>query len=106
MRRRKAEAEDELRKKRLAAELHQRRLAAKQVRAERGAAVAELKKQKTISDYENIRETKHAMKTFTVDLLGQGSSNAGGPRGKKHRPEVLDRMARIGAGLSPSQRNL
>ena len=54
---------------------------------------------------ENIRETKHAIKTFTPDALGQGRQNAGGAKGKGRRFEVLDRLARLKAGLSPGQKN-
>ena len=54
---------------------------------------------------ENIRATKHAIKTFTPEVLGQGSNNAGGAKGKARRFEVLDRLARLKAGLSPGQKN-
>ena len=104
--RRKAEAQELARKRRLADELNQHALAAKKAKAECAAAVAELKKHKAaIQEYENIRETRHAMKTFTIESLGQGHANAGGPAARKRRFEVLDRMGRIGAGLSPGQKN-
>ena len=45
------------------------------------------------------------MNTFTVEALGQGIANAGGAPARTRRFEVLDRMARIGVGLSPSQNN-
>jgi hypothetical protein len=45
------------------------------------------------------------MKTYTVDALGKGSKNAGGAKGRDKRCEVLDRLARIGSGLSPGQKN-
>jgi hypothetical protein len=106
LQRRQAEAQDRLRKRRLAAEQNQHELAAHKAIEERNAAVAEIKKhRKAILDYENLWETKHAMKTFTVDALGQGSSTAGGAQGRKRRFEVLDRMARLGASLSPGQKN-
>ena len=54
---------------------------------------------------ENARATKHAIKTFTPDALGQGSPNAGGAKAKSRRFEVLDRLARLKAGLSPGQKN-
>ena len=54
---------------------------------------------------ENLRATKHAIKTFTPDALGQGSHNAGGAKAKSRRFEVLDRLARLKAGLSPGQKN-
>ena len=73
---------------------------------ERDAAVAELQKhRKAIQDLEKVRETRHAIKTFTVEALGEGISNAGGATCRVRRFVVLDRMARLGAGLSPGQKN-
>jgi hypothetical protein len=104
--RRQAEAQDVLRKRRLAAEQNQRERFAHKAIEERNAAVAEIKRhRKAIQDYENLSETRHAMKTFTVDALGQGSSTAGGQLGRRRRFEVLDRMARLGSSLSPGQKN-
>ena len=54
---------------------------------------------------ENFRAAKHAINTFTPDALGQGSHNAGGAKAKSRRFEVLDRLARLKAGLSPGQQN-
>ena len=45
------------------------------------------------------------MKTFSLELLGQGKKKAGGAQGQKQRFDVLDRMSRLGSGLSPEQRN-
>ena len=104
--RRHAEAQEVLRRRRLILEQNEREQAAKKAKHERDAAVAELMKhKKAIQDFENLRETKHAMKTFTEETLGQGSSNAGGAKCRTRRFEVLDRMARLGAGLSPGQKN-
>ena len=54
-------------------------------------------------------ETKHAcsaaMSTFSMESLGANDSKAGGTRARRDRFEVLDRIARLGADLSPSQRN-
>ena len=104
--RRQAEMQDTMRRRRFIEEQNQRDLAAKRSIEERNAAVAELKKRKKeIQDCENLIEIKHAMKTFTVESLGQGSSNGGGARGRTRRFEVLDRIARLGAGLSAPQKN-
>ena len=58
-----------------------------------------------IMEFESIGACKHAIKTFTLAELGEGCTNAGGNKGKKNRFEVLDRLARIKAGLSAGQKN-
>ena len=69
-------------------------------------AKAELRKTKQeIADAEALLETKHAIKTYSVEDLGEGRSRGGAAAAKKRRLEVLDRMARLGTGLSPSQKN-
>ena len=104
--RRTAEAQRQLRKRLFADELNNQVRAAKRAKQESDAAVAELKRAKdAIKEYEIIRECRYAMKTYTVLALGDGSANAGGAGGRKRRLEVLDRVARIGAGLSPGQKN-
>ena len=45
------------------------------------------------------------MKIFTPDAWGQGHKIARGAKGKQRRFEVLDRLARIKAGLSAGQKN-
>ena len=54
---------------------------------------------------EGIRECKHAVKSFTLTELGEGSNNAGGAKARGRRFEVLDRLKRLRAGLSPAQKN-
>ena len=54
---------------------------------------------------EGIRASRHAIKTFTLEALGADSPNAGGPKARKNRFEVLDRLARIKSGLSADQKN-
>ena len=56
-------------------------------------------------DAESTLEMKHAMKTFSLEDLGHGRSRGGGAAGKKRRFEVLDRLSRVGQGLSGAQRN-
>ena len=105
--RRTAEAQRQLRKRLFADELNNQVLAAKRAKQESDAAVAELKRAKdAIKEYEIIRECRYAMKTYTALALGDGSANAGGAGGRKRRLEVLDRVARIGAGLSPGQKTI
>ena len=50
-------------------------------------------------------ETKHAIKQLSLEDLGKGRSRGGGVAAKKRRWEVLDRLASLGQGLSPEQRN-
>ena len=57
---------------------------------------------------ELLLETKHAVKTYSLADLGQGlgqGRSRGGPAAKKRRLDVLDRLAHIGQGLSPAQKN-
>ena len=103
---RRAEQQHAMSQRRLAAEQNDRKREATKAIADRDAAVAECKRQKAmIQDMETTRATTHALKTFTLDALGAGSPNAGGAKAKKNRYEVLDRLARLGAGLSPGQKN-
>ena len=106
MQRRKAEEQDTLMRKRLVEQQNKRSREAAKAIADRDAAVAELKRHKTsIQEMESTRACKHAIKTFTPEALGAGSHNAGGAKAKSRRYEVLDRLARLRAGLSPAQKN-
>ena len=71
------------------------------------AAKALLKKRKReIEDAEDVLEAKHASKQCTVEDLGKGAKMKRRlDAAKKRRWEVLDRLARLGQGLSPAQRN-
>ena len=85
---------------------HKMDLNAKRIKAQVDAAEQELKRKRVaLKDLEDALEVKHAMKTFTPDLLGQGQKKAGGHKGHKARMDVLDRLTCFGVGLSPSQRN-
>ena len=64
----------------------------------------QVKRQK-LQELESVYACKHAIKNFPLDELGKGSPNAGGVKGRRNRWEVLDRLARLQAGLSPGQRN-
>ena len=91
---------------RRAEEAHKVDLTAKRIKASVQAAEQELKRKRAaLRELEDALETKHAMKTFTPELLGQGQKRAGGARGHKARSDVLDRLASLGVGLSPGQRN-
>ena len=106
LRRRQADAKEAERKRRLADELNHTVLVAQKAKEEQRAAVAALKKTKEeLKRCEAVLETQHAMKTFTLEMLGKGDAKGGGAAARKLRFEVMDRMARIGAGLSPAQRN-
>ena len=48
---------------------------------------------------------KHAIKNFTLSSLGHERHNCGVASGRTQRLELLDRLASLGNGLSPAQRN-
>ena len=56
-------------------------------------------------DAEALQESMHHFKTLGPKQLGQGHVKGDGMRGRRRRHEVLDRMARLGTGLSAPQRN-
>ena len=51
------------------------------------------------------RGTRAAIKRYAPRAVGQDSRNGGGVVGRKMRFEVLDRLAKIGAGLSAPQKS-
>ena len=106
LRLRRAEAQDALMKKRLAAQHKEKQREAAKAIADRDAAFAELKRTKrSIQEMEGMRASRHAIKTYTLEALGAKSQNAGGAKAKKNRCDVLDRLARIKVGLSSGQKN-
>lgn len=106
LRLRQAEAEEFQQKKLHDTQMAQRRQEEIAAVAARNAAVAELERTKRkIQELESARACKYAVKTFTLDALGAGTAKAGGAKAKKNRLEVLDRMARLGSGLSEAQKN-
>ena len=58
-------------------------------------------KKRALLDVEQALEAKRAVKAFSLSELGEGRPAAGA----KARHEVLDRLARLGEGISPAQRN-
>ena len=106
LRLRRAEDQEALMKQRIADQHRDRKRDAAKALADRDAAVAELRDtRRKIQEMESICASKHAIKTFTLEALGEGNDSAGGPKARKNRFEVLDRLARIRAGLSAGQKN-
>ena len=54
---------------------------------------------------ESIAATRAAIKRYAPKALGQDSRSGGGVAGRKMRFEVLDRLAKIGSGLSAPQKS-
>ena len=63
------------------------------------------KRRLEVLNLETTLETKSAIKTFSLEDLGYGCSRGAGAVHKKRRCEVLDRLARLGQGLSAAQKN-
>ena len=106
LRRRDAERVQELQQRRAARELNAQRVSAASLQKEVAAAKERLKQKKAeILEAENLLEMKHAFKTFSPEMLGNGHAKGAGAAGRKRRHEVLDRMAHTGAGLSAGQKN-
>ena len=106
MQRRRAEEQRIFERKRLLDEMNEREHRVAEAKAAEKAAVARLKKARMeMNDLENARAERHAMKTYTLEVLGDGKANGGGAKSKTKRMEVLDRLARRNDGLSQAQRN-
>ncbi len=103
---RTVEDQDALAQKRLFEQRKQKKREALATIADRDAAVVELKRlKKEVSEKEGLRACKHAIKTYTLESLGDGTEDGGGSKGRKLRWEVLDRLARLKVGLSDGQKN-
>ena len=63
------------------------------------------KRKQELAHLEDVLEAKHAIKTFSLEDLGKGRSRGGAAVARKRRLHVLDRLARLGQGLSPAQRD-
>ena len=68
---------------RLAAQHYESKREAAKAIADRDAAVTELQRTKrNLQEMENVRASRHAINTFTLEALGAGSHNAGGAKAK------------------------
>jgi hypothetical protein len=106
LRLRRAEDQERLANQRIADQRSERKRDAAKALKDRDAAVAELREtRRKIQEMESVGACRRAIKTFTPEALGEGNANAGGAKARKSRFEVLDRIARIGAGLSAGQAN-
>jgi len=103
---RAAEAQSDLERSRVVAETKDRKRARDLAPADKDAALAQLRTtRRRQREMEGIRASAHAMKSFIPDELGAGQKNAGGKAKQKNRFEILDRLARLNAGLSVGQKN-
>ena len=106
LRLRRAEHQERLTNAQVADQRNERKREAAKAIADRTTAVAELREtRRKIHELEDVGACKHAIKSFTLEALGEGDDNAGGKKGRQNRFEVLDRMKRIRAGLSAGQKN-
>ena len=71
-----------------------------------GEAKAKLiKRKQDLVSLEGVLESKHALKRYTPESLGQGKTRGGKAPEKNLRYEVLERIVSLGTGLTPAQRN-
>ena len=84
-----------------------RALAAAIINEEAKAATALLKKRKRdIEEAEAVLQAKYAINQFSLEALGKGAKmKREMEAAEKRRCEVLDRLAHLGQGLPPAQRN-
>ena len=103
------EAAEAAKRKKLLDDANAKTLCAKKLRKQIHDAKTQLQSTKqALVDAEAILEAKHAARSFTIEDLGGGGRSGGGRscgHAKKMRLELLDRLARIGQGLSGAQRN-
>ena len=86
--------------------LNRKRQAAHDIQKKLTVAKSDLKKKKALlAEADNVACCKWNLKTFSSEQLGQGCDKGAGAAGRKRRAEVLDRMARLGSGLSAAQQN-
>ena len=78
---------------------------AKKAAAEAKNAQEHLKKVRSqLKEAQDIKATRETLRTFSVDMLGEGKLRGGGAMAKKNRMEVLQRLASH-ATLTPQDRN-
>ena len=96
-----ARAAEERRERLMVQDMNKRQRELQKTKLATEEAEAKLsKKKKDLMSVEAILETRHALKRYSPDTLGQSKKNCGGAAGRKLRFEVLDRMAVLGTGLS------
>ena len=89
LRRRDQERVQELQEQRAAAELNAKRVSAASLQKQVADANELLKKRKAqVLEAENLLEMKHAFKTFSPEMLGNGHAKGAGAPGRKRRHEV------------------
>ena len=105
-RQRDQEEAQERRRRLLLSEDKKRALTAANIYEEAKATNERLKKRKQeLAHLEDVLEAKHSIKTCSLEDSGKGRSRGGAAAARKRRLHVLDRLARLGQGLSPAQRN-
>ena len=62
------------------------------------------KRKRELLALESVMEANHTLKRYDPVQLGQGKARCGGPSARKLRYEVMDRMCKLGSGLSSAQR--
>ena len=96
----------DMKRRHMVADLHKDVMTRKKLKKAIREAESVLAKKKTqIAEQEQLIEARHAVKQFSLSYLGDGEPNCGRARGRNHRHAVLDRVSRLGTGLSPEQRN-
>jgi hypothetical protein len=105
-RRRDVEIAETLKQRRLAADANAITQAAAKSKKELAVASALMRKRKAdLVEIESLKESKHMMKRFSLENLGEGHPKGGGAAARKRRFEVLNRLMRLGSGLSFAQKN-
>ena len=103
---RDAEAAEERRRLRLLAELRGNRQSLSATKATLQEASEILRgKRRALFETELALEAKRAVKALSLYELGEGRTRSGGAEGKRNRGQVLDRLVRLGQGISAAQRN-
>ena len=103
---RDAKAAEERRRLRLLAELRGNRQSLSATKANLQEASEILRgKKRALFETELALEAKRAVKAFSLYELGEGRTRSGGAEGKRNRGQVLDRLVRLGQGISAAQRN-